>query len=195
MQDLVESFTLAPDDPAATKESEASDIGGTSSIEYDLIQLGCADIVTEQRDPADEIDPTAEIPEARVTPCKDERSGHRSVSKTEGVSRPKQSKYTTRVLIYGLQVLPAHRLGAFATRRVQETHNIADLFLGFLSMSVVTVLVLISLGHLEASRSVTLRGYRTHGRYEPLMSFIRLLETIRCLHLFYFDGAMGEASF
>lgn len=170
MQDFVESFPLAPDEPAATKENETSNIGDTSSMEYDLILPGCADIVTEQTDPADRINPTAEVPEARVPPCRDESSGHKSVSKTEGVSRPEQSKYTKGVLIYGLQILLAHRLGALATRRVQETHNIADKFLGLLAMSVVTLLVLISLGHLETSRSVTLRGYRTHGRYEPLTS-------------------------
>lgn len=170
MQDFIESFPLAPDDSAATKENETSDIGDTSSMEYDLIPPGCADIVTEQTDPADGINPTAEVPEARVPPCRDESSGHKSVSKTEGVSRPKQSKYTKGVLIYGLQILLAHRLGALATRRVQETHNFADKFLGLLAMSVVTLLVLISLGHLETSRSVTLRGYRTHGRYEPLTS-------------------------
>ncbi|OQV03193.1 hypothetical protein CLAIMM_08269, partial [Cladophialophora immunda] len=85
-------------------------------------------------------------------------------------SRPKQSKYTKGVLIYGLQILLAHRLGALATRRVQETHSIADKVLGLLAMTVVTLLVLTSLGHLETPRSVTLRGYRTHGRYEPLTS-------------------------
>lgn len=170
MQDFVESFPLAPEDSAAKKENETSDIGDTSSMEYDLVPPAGADIVTDQQDPADGVNPTAEVPEARVPPCTDESSGHKSVSKTGGGSRPEQSKYTKGVLLYGLQILLTHRLGALATRRVQETHNLADKFLGLLAMFVVTMLVLISLGHLETSRSVTLRGYRTHGRYEPLTS-------------------------
>jgi hypothetical protein len=64
--------------------------------------------------------------------------------------------------MYGLQLLLAHRLGVLVIGQVQEKRRLADMLIGSLAMSEVTIMLLISPAFLGNARLLTLRGYRTN---------------------------------
>ncbi|OAG34814.1 hypothetical protein AYO21_11028 [Fonsecaea monophora] len=161
MTHLVESIPLAPDEePKKTEESERPTPDDTS-MEYDLISSTTADSSMKKAETAKPIGTTIKQPEPRVPSPSEEPSRHQNVKHKPTVSPHHHWEFVKGILLYCLQELLAHRVGVLVARQVQEKHRLLDILVGFLAMSVVTVMLLMSQAYVSNARFLTLRGYRT----------------------------------
>jgi hypothetical protein len=64
-------------------------------------------------------------------------------------------------------MLISHRLGIFAIKRVQETHDSREKIIGLVAMSVATFFALVSGGKLELGRALSAQGFKNCNGDRP----------------------------
>lgn len=184
---LVEALPLVLEDPGDARE-ESSAAKATSPVDYVVVPQSSVDTLTDLhlRDGSVgemETPKSPEIAEPR----------HTSTLPATDTARPSTDKLRGATLLFGIQVLIAHRAGVLAARHMGQTSGAGKL-IGLLGTAIVTGLLSIAMGAILNARSSQLRGYRTGGNNrarpdlsDPLSKFLfyswlsLLIPCVRCL--------------